>query len=85
MVFIRFLGHSKGYVMFDEYPNGGITEVNSPNVNVLKDEFPSVDEIKQDLLNSELSLDDGEIMNPYQVTKDRTHVLQRDIKNLSVP
>ena len=49
MVFIRYLGHSKRYVMFGEHPNGGMTKVDSHNVEFLEDEFPSGGEIKKDL------------------------------------
>jgi len=65
MVFIRYPEHSKGYVMFGEHPNGGMTEVDSCNVDFLEDEFPRIDEMKQDLqlyelqLDSEVSLGEG--------------------------
>ena len=49
MVFIRYPAHSKGYVMYREHPNGGVTEIESHNVDFLEDEFPSVGEIKKDL------------------------------------
>ena len=82
--------HSKRYVMFGEHPNGCMTEVDSRNVNFLRDEFPSTGEIKQDLqlyelqLDTKLSLDEGENMNPHHVTEDSTPMLQRDIENLSI-
>ena len=43
--------------MFGEHPDGGMTEVDSYNVDFLKDEFLSIDEIKQDLQPYELQLD----------------------------
>jgi len=43
--------------MFGEHPKRGMTEVDSHNVNFVKDEFPSVGEIKQDLQLYELQLD----------------------------
>ena len=49
MVFIRYPEHSKGYVMFGEHLNNGVTEVDFRNVEFLEDEFPSVSEIKKDL------------------------------------
>jgi len=49
MVFIRHPKHSKEYVMFGEHPNGGMTKMDSRNVDLLEDEFPSISEIKQDL------------------------------------
>ena len=54
MVFIQHPKHSKGYVMYGEHPNGGTTEVDSHNVNLLDDEFPIVGEIKNDLVLYEL-------------------------------
>jgi len=33
MVFIRYLEHSKGYVMYGEHPSGGMMKVNCYNVN----------------------------------------------------
>jgi len=91
MVFIRYPEHSKGYVMFGEYPNGGITEIDSRNVDFLKDEFPSIGEIKQVLqlyelqLDHEPSLGEGKNVLPQRVTKDMTHLLQRNAETLSVP
>ena len=35
--------------MYREHPNGGMTEIESRNVDFLEDEFPSVGEIKKDL------------------------------------
>ena len=46
MVFIQYPEHSKRYVMYGEHPNGGMTEVDSRNVEFLEDEFPSIGEIK---------------------------------------
>jgi len=66
-------------------------EVGSRNVDFLEDEFPSIGEIKQDLhlyklqLDTEISLGKEENVIPQEVTEDRTHVLQRDTENLSVP
>jgi len=77
--------------MFSEHPHGGKTEFDFRNVDFLKNEFPSIGEIKQDFqlyelqLDTELSLGEGENVIPQQVTEDRTYVLQRDIENLSVP
>jgi transposase InsO family protein len=48
MVFIRYSEHSKGYVMYGEHPDGGMKEVDSRNVDLLEDEFPSLGEVKKD-------------------------------------
>jgi len=34
--------------MYGEYSNGGMTKMNSHNVNFFEDEFPSIGEIKKD-------------------------------------
>ena len=76
MVFIWYPKHSKGYVMYGEHPNGGVTEVDSHNVEFLEDEFPSIGEIKQDKAlyelppNDQLSLSEGEDLNTHCVTED---------------
>jgi len=49
IVFIRCPAHSKGYVMYGEDPNDDMREIESPNVDFFKDEFPSIGEIKKDL------------------------------------
>jgi len=48
-VFIKCPAHSKGYVMYGEHPNGGMTKIKSRNVDFLENEFPSIGEIKKDL------------------------------------
>jgi len=78
LVFIRYPEHSKGYVMYGEHRNGGLTEVDSRNVEFLEDEFPSIGEIKQDMTlyelppNDRLSLSEGEDLNTLCVTEDST-------------
>jgi len=84
MVVIRYPEHSKGYVMYDEHPNGGMIEVDSHNVDFLEDEFPCIGEIKTDLalhelpLNDQLSLGKGKNKNTYHVTGDSTPLAGRD-------
>lgn len=39
-VFIRYLEHSKGYMMYGEHTSGGLTEIESRNVDFLEDDFP---------------------------------------------
>jgi len=76
LVFIRYPEYSKGYVMYSEHPNGGMTEVDSLNVEFLEDEFPSIGEIKNDLalfelpLDNQLSLDEREDLNTHRITED---------------
>jgi len=57
MVFIRCPTHSKGYVMYKKHPNGGMTKIESCNVNFVEDEFLSIGEIKKDLEFYELQKD----------------------------
>jgi len=54
MGFIRYPEHFKGYVMFREHPNAGMMEIDPHNVEFLKDQFPSIGEIKNDLALYEL-------------------------------
>ena len=54
MVFIQYPEHSKGYVMYGERPNGGMTEMYSRTVEFFENEFLSVGEIKKDLVLYEL-------------------------------
>ena len=89
MVFIRYPEHSKGFVLYGEHPNGGMTEVDSRNVEFLQDEFPSNGEINQDTTLYELppndrpSLSEGEDFNTHRVTEDSTLPLfRRDDKLL---
>ena len=76
--------------MYGEHPNGGMTKVDSCNVNFLKDELPNVGEIKEDLQLYELQLDGGlslgekENLDPHHVTENSAPVPERDIKNLSI-
>jgi len=89
MVFIGYPEHSNGYAMYGEDPNGGMTKVDSRNVEFLEDEFPSNGEINQDTTLYELppndrpSLSEGEDFNTHRVTEDSTLPLfRRDDKLL---
>jgi len=61
--------------MFGEHHNGGMTEIDSRNVEFLKNEFRSIGEIRKDLVLDELQQDDllflyeGENLNTHNVTK----------------
>jgi len=76
MVFICYPEHSKGYVMYGEHPNGGMTEVDSHNVEFLEDDFSSIGEIKNDValfglpLDDQLSLNEEEDLNTHRITED---------------
>ena len=76
MVFIRYLKHSKGYVMHGEHHNDSMTEVDSYNVEFLKDEFLNIGKIKNDLalfelpLDDQLSLSEEEDLNTHRITED---------------
>jgi len=49
MVFIRYPTEYKGYVMYGEHPNCGITKIDSYSVDFLEDEFPTISKIKKDV------------------------------------
>lgn len=42
----RYCEHSKGYVMFNEHSDRGVTKIKSRNVNFLEEDFPSIGEVK---------------------------------------
>ena len=48
-IFIRYSESSKGYVMYGEHSNGGMTEIESRDVNFIEDDNPSISEAKEDL------------------------------------
>lgn len=76
MVFIKYLKHSKGFVMYREHLNGGMTKIKSYNVDFLEDKFTSIAEIKKELDLYELeediqpSLGEGEELNSDKVIED---------------
>ncbi|KAL0349840.1 UNVERIFIED_CONTAM: hypothetical protein Sradi_4133200 [Sesamum radiatum] len=49
LIFIRYCDHSKGYVMFGEHRDKGMTEIESGDVDFLEEDFPSLSEIKGNL------------------------------------
>ncbi|KAL0311684.1 UNVERIFIED_CONTAM: hypothetical protein Scaly_2917200 [Sesamum calycinum] len=44
-----FLFEQIGYVMYGEYPNKGMTEIESRDVDFLEEDFPSISEVKGNL------------------------------------
>lgn len=46
-LFIRYCEYSKGYVMYGEHHVGGLANVESCDVDLVEDDFPSIGEIKQ--------------------------------------
>jgi len=76
MVFIRYPAQAKGYVMYGEHTNGGMTEIDSHNVDFLEDEFPTVGEVRKDVQLFELQQDiqpsfsEGKNLDSNQVTED---------------
>ena len=81
IVFIRYPKHSKWYVTYKEHLNGGTTDDDSLNVEFIKNEFPSIGEIKKDVELYELqqdlqtSLDEGKDLNSHQVNENGEHPL----------
>ncbi|KAL0282692.1 UNVERIFIED_CONTAM: Retrovirus-related Pol polyprotein from transposon TNT 1-94 [Sesamum radiatum] len=49
LIFIRYCEHSKGYVMYCEHPDKGMTEIGSRDVDFLEEDFPSISEVKGNL------------------------------------
>ncbi|KAL0407607.1 UNVERIFIED_CONTAM: Retrovirus-related Pol polyprotein from transposon TNT 1-94 [Sesamum radiatum] len=49
LIFIRYCEHSKGYVMYGEHPDKGMTEIESRDVDFLEEDFPSISEVKGNL------------------------------------
>ena len=47
--FIRYLEGSKSYVMFSEHPDGGKTEVDSSDVDVIENDFPILGDVTESL------------------------------------
>jgi len=47
LVFIRYPAYSKGHVVYREYHNGGMIEIDSHNINFLEDDFLAIREIKK--------------------------------------
>ncbi|KAI3461729.1 hypothetical protein Pfo_018392, partial [Paulownia fortunei] len=58
-IFIRYCDHSKGYVMYGEHPDGGMTEIESHDVNFLDEVFPTIGEVKGALELYELQNSQG--------------------------
>ena len=62
--------------MYGEHPNGGMTEIDSRNVDFLEDEFPTISEVKKDVELFELqqnippSFGEGEDLDSNQVTEN---------------
>ena len=52
MVFIKCSTHTKGYVMYEEHPNGGMLKINLCNVSSTR-----ISEVKKDLELYELQQD----------------------------
>jgi len=86
MMFTRYPAYSKGYVIYGAHPNGGMTEIESRNVNFREDKFPSIGEIKKDLELYELqqdlqpSLGEGEDLNSRQATENGEPVQENEVR-----
>jgi hypothetical protein len=58
-IFIRYSDSSKGYVMYGEYPNGGMIEIESCDIDFIETDFPSIGDANRDLDLYELEEDEG--------------------------
>ena len=61
MVFRRYSEHSKGYVKYEEHPNGDIMKIDSHNIDFPEDKFLSIGEIKEDVELYELQ----QVIQPF--------------------
>uniref|UniRef100_A0A2N9GY51 Uncharacterized protein n=1 Tax=Fagus sylvatica TaxID=28930 RepID=A0A2N9GY51_FAGSY len=57
-IFIRYSDSSKGYVMHGEHPNGGMTEIESRDIDFIETNFPNIGEANRDLDLYELEEDE---------------------------
>uniref|UniRef100_A0A2N9IG39 Integrase catalytic domain-containing protein n=1 Tax=Fagus sylvatica TaxID=28930 RepID=A0A2N9IG39_FAGSY len=58
-IFIRYSDSSKGYVMYGEHPNGGMTEIELRDIDFIETDFPSIGDANRDLDLYELEEDEG--------------------------
>uniref|UniRef100_A0A2N9H4X0 Integrase catalytic domain-containing protein n=1 Tax=Fagus sylvatica TaxID=28930 RepID=A0A2N9H4X0_FAGSY len=58
-IFIRYSDRLKGYVMYGEHPNGGMTEIESRDIDFIETDFPSIGDANRDLDLYELEEDEG--------------------------
>uniref|UniRef100_A0A2N9HH17 Integrase catalytic domain-containing protein n=1 Tax=Fagus sylvatica TaxID=28930 RepID=A0A2N9HH17_FAGSY len=58
-IFIRYSDSSKGYVMYGEHPNGGMTEIESRDIDFIETDFHSIGDANRDLDLYELEEDEG--------------------------
>jgi hypothetical protein len=58
-IFIRYSDSLKGYVMYGEHPNGGMTEIESRDIDFIETDFPSIGDANRDLDLCELEEDEG--------------------------
>jgi len=61
-ILIRYSESSKGYVMYGEHPDGGMTEVESRDIDFLENDYPTTGDAKRDLDLYEL--EDAEDVQP---------------------
>jgi len=81
---------SKGYVIHGENPNGGMTEIDSRNLDFLEDEFSTISEVKKNVELFELKQDiqpsfgEGENSDSNPVIEDSTPPLpEKDGRDFS--
>jgi hypothetical protein len=58
-IFIRYSNSLKGYVMYGEHPNGGMTELELRDIDFIETDFPSIGDANRDLDLYELEEDEG--------------------------
>ena len=72
-IFTRYSKNKKGYVMYGEHSNGGMTEIESCDINFVEDDFPSISEAKLDLHFYELQGLEGVIPSLCEGGESQLH------------
>ena len=70
---IRYSESSKGYVMYGEHSDGGMTEIESRDVDCIEYDFPIISEAKQDLQLYELQELEGVIPSLGEGEESQLH------------
>ncbi|KAL0349923.1 UNVERIFIED_CONTAM: hypothetical protein Sradi_4141500 [Sesamum radiatum] len=73
LIFIRYCEHSKGYVMYYEHPDKGMTEIESRDVDFLEGDFPSISNVKGNLELYELRERQGGTSNTIDSETPRSY------------
>ncbi|WRX12315.1 Integrase [Theobroma cacao] len=76
---VRYSKHSKGYVMYGEHLDGGLTEMESRDVDFLEDDFPTIGEVKENLELYEME-EPQENVSQHEEMNVETHPIQETVE-----